>query len=246
MRLANCRCLRRLLLVMCRHPFAKKALTLHLARSEGRERYCGCNLVHRKVLVSSHQHLMTEAPRKRPSLSSTLKRWSSCARWATFSSALEPYWSRIVSAGYETIRVGIRVPKRDRQRAAARREVHDVVAGIELAGDAKKGCRLDEHRIAFTRRPANPARHRRGDRDRARLADDQRPAHVGGFHRAGRHSSEGGVHRATGRKSPHRVAKGGASGPQERRTWKPPVTPSTRTRKLHAPLWAASTIQNGL
>ena len=56
-------CLRCLLLVMCTHPFAKKALTRHLARSEGHERYFGCNLMHRKVLASSHQHLMTEAPR---------------------------------------------------------------------------------------------------------------------------------------------------------------------------------------
>ena len=47
---------------MCTHPFAKEALTLHLARSEGHERYFGCNLMHRKVLASSHQHLMTEAP----------------------------------------------------------------------------------------------------------------------------------------------------------------------------------------
>ena len=50
------------LLVMCTHPFAKKALTLHLAGSEGHERYFGCNLMHRKVLASSHQHLMAEAP----------------------------------------------------------------------------------------------------------------------------------------------------------------------------------------
>ena len=55
-------CLRCLLLVMCTYPFAKKALTLHLARGEGRERYLGCNLMQRKVLASSHQHLMTEAP----------------------------------------------------------------------------------------------------------------------------------------------------------------------------------------
>ena len=34
-------CLRCLLLVMCTHPFAKEALTLHLARSEGHERYFG-------------------------------------------------------------------------------------------------------------------------------------------------------------------------------------------------------------
>ena len=31
------RCLRCLLLVMCTHPFAKEALTLHLARSESQE-----------------------------------------------------------------------------------------------------------------------------------------------------------------------------------------------------------------
>ena len=55
-------CLRCLLLVMCTHPFAKEALTLHLARSEGHERYFDCNLIHRKVLASSHQHLMAEAP----------------------------------------------------------------------------------------------------------------------------------------------------------------------------------------
>ena len=54
--------MRCLLLVMCTDPFAKKALTRHLARSEGHERYFGCNLMHRKVLASSHQHLMTEAP----------------------------------------------------------------------------------------------------------------------------------------------------------------------------------------
>ena len=54
-------CLRCLLLVMCTHPFAKEALTLHLARSEGHERYLGCNLMHRNVLASSHQHLMAEA-----------------------------------------------------------------------------------------------------------------------------------------------------------------------------------------
>ena len=40
----------------------KKALTLHLARSEGHERYFGCNPMQRKVLASSHQHLMAEAP----------------------------------------------------------------------------------------------------------------------------------------------------------------------------------------
>ena len=41
----------------------KKALTLHLARSKGHERYFGCNLMHRKVLAPSHQHVMAEAPR---------------------------------------------------------------------------------------------------------------------------------------------------------------------------------------
>ncbi len=55
-------CLRYLLLVMCTHPCAKEALTLHLERSEGHQRYFGCNLMHRRVLASSHQHLMAEAP----------------------------------------------------------------------------------------------------------------------------------------------------------------------------------------
>ena len=60
------RCLRCLLLVMCTYPFAKKELTLHLARGKGRERYFGCNLMQRKVLASSHQHLMAEAPAEAP------------------------------------------------------------------------------------------------------------------------------------------------------------------------------------
>ena len=51
-RLPN-RWLRCFLLVMCTDPFAKKVLTLHFARSEGHERYFGCNLMHRKVLASS-------------------------------------------------------------------------------------------------------------------------------------------------------------------------------------------------
>ena len=59
-------CLRCLLLVMCTYSFAKKAITLHLARGEGRERYFGCNLMQRKVLASSHQHLMAEAPIVKP------------------------------------------------------------------------------------------------------------------------------------------------------------------------------------
>ena len=35
---------------------------LHLARSEGHERYFGRKLMHHKVLESSHQHLMAEGP----------------------------------------------------------------------------------------------------------------------------------------------------------------------------------------
>ncbi len=58
------RCLRCLLLVMCTYPFAKKALTLYLARSEGHDRYFGCNLMQCKVLASSHQHLIAEAPER--------------------------------------------------------------------------------------------------------------------------------------------------------------------------------------
>ena len=73
------RCLRCLLLVMPTHPSAKKALTLHLARSEGHERYFGCNLMHRKVLASSHQHLMAEAPLSRRSSPSI---WTQCVRRA--------------------------------------------------------------------------------------------------------------------------------------------------------------------
>ena len=40
----------------------KKRLRSNLARGEGRERYFGCNLMQRKVLASSHQYLMAEAP----------------------------------------------------------------------------------------------------------------------------------------------------------------------------------------
>ena len=57
-------CLRCLLLAMCTYPFAKKELTLYLPCREGRERYFDCNLTQRKVLASSHQHLMAEAPRR--------------------------------------------------------------------------------------------------------------------------------------------------------------------------------------
>ena len=72
------RCLRCLLLVMCTHPFTKEALTLHLARSEGHERYFGCNLMHRKVLASSHQHLMAEAPNDAMDwIAMCLQKWSS-------------------------------------------------------------------------------------------------------------------------------------------------------------------------
>ena len=41
---------------MCTYPFAKKALTIHLARGESRERYFGCNLMQRKVLASLQCH----------------------------------------------------------------------------------------------------------------------------------------------------------------------------------------------
>ena len=47
---------------MCTHLLANKELTIHLACSEGCKRYFCCNLMHRKVLASSHQHLMAEAP----------------------------------------------------------------------------------------------------------------------------------------------------------------------------------------
>ena len=59
-------CFRCLLLVIYTHPFAKEALTLHLARGEGHKRYFDCNLMHCKVLASSHQHLMAEAPQHVP------------------------------------------------------------------------------------------------------------------------------------------------------------------------------------
>ena len=68
--------LRCLLLVMCTYPFAKKALTLHLACGEGRERYFGCNSMQRKVLASSHQHLMAEAPIPGQQLAPELCRFS--------------------------------------------------------------------------------------------------------------------------------------------------------------------------
>ena len=42
--------------------YGRDTLTLHLVRSEGHERYFGCNLMHRKVLAPSYQHLMAEAP----------------------------------------------------------------------------------------------------------------------------------------------------------------------------------------
>ena len=66
-------CLRCLLLVMCTYPFAKTALTLHLARGEGCENYFGCNLMQRKVLASSHQHLIAEAPMRLQQMPSDAK-----------------------------------------------------------------------------------------------------------------------------------------------------------------------------
>ena len=65
---------------MCTHPFAKEALTLHLARSEGRERYFGCNLMHRNVLASHYQHLMTEAPASVAAAAGSLTAWSTLKR----------------------------------------------------------------------------------------------------------------------------------------------------------------------
>ena len=79
-------CLRCLLLVMCTHPFAKETLTLHLARSEGHERYFGHNLMHCKVLASSHQHLMAEAPSKPSTAFAVSKRHSSPKTRSTTSS----------------------------------------------------------------------------------------------------------------------------------------------------------------
>ena len=52
-------CLRCLLLVMCTHPFAKKAFTLHLSRSEGHERYFGCNLT---LIAKSSKHENAKQP----------------------------------------------------------------------------------------------------------------------------------------------------------------------------------------
>ena len=51
--------MRCLLLVMCTHLFAKKALTLHLARSEGHERYFGCNLT---LIAKSSKHENAKQP----------------------------------------------------------------------------------------------------------------------------------------------------------------------------------------
>ncbi len=67
------------------------------AAGEGRERYFGCNLMQRKVLASSHQHLMAEAPATAPktrgrhsraaAVSPNGGRTASCWRRATFSRA---------------------------------------------------------------------------------------------------------------------------------------------------------------
>ena len=45
-------CLRCLLLVMCTYPVAKEALMLHFARSEGHERYFGCNLMLSIIIIN--------------------------------------------------------------------------------------------------------------------------------------------------------------------------------------------------
>ena len=75
----------------------KKALTLHLARGEGREHYFGCNLMQRKVLASSHQYFNGGSTRNSTQNSrSTFEsrgrftergRTASCCRRATFSRA---------------------------------------------------------------------------------------------------------------------------------------------------------------
>ena len=67
---------------MCTYPIAKKALTLHLARGEGRERYFDCNLMQRKVLASSHQHLMAEAPHRTTCPRGEQASWRKRLQWA--------------------------------------------------------------------------------------------------------------------------------------------------------------------
>ena len=62
-------CLRRLLLVMCTYPHARKVFMPNLTRTGGDERQFGCNLLHHIVLASHHQHFMTEAPLRAQSTS---------------------------------------------------------------------------------------------------------------------------------------------------------------------------------
>ena len=74
----------------------KKALTLHLARSEGHERYFRCNLMHCKVLASFHQHLTAEAPTlHRPADSALPRTMSSTGSKACQLSTINPNDSRV-------------------------------------------------------------------------------------------------------------------------------------------------------
>ena len=77
-------CLRCLLLVMCTHPFAKKALTLHLARSEGRERYFDRNL----TLIANKS--------KTPRQVRDLQIAAECPSFWTFGGRCGPRYERVV------------------------------------------------------------------------------------------------------------------------------------------------------
>ena len=90
---------------MCTHPFAKEALTLHLERSEGHQRYFGCNLMHRRVLASSHQHLMAEAPHYPPGAS----KWNPIEH--RLFSEISKNWAGRPLDSYETILNFIRTTK---------------------------------------------------------------------------------------------------------------------------------------
>ena len=99
-------CFRCLLLVMCTHPFAKGALTLHLARGEGHKRYFDCNLMHRKVLASSHQHLMAEAPRSPSLYSAQLRTWYffcfACLYWQRLGYFMLEHTSATTIGGFRS------------------------------------------------------------------------------------------------------------------------------------------------
>ena len=123
-------CLRCLLLVICTHPFAKEALTLHLARSEGHERYFGCNLMHRRVLASSHQHLIAEAPKPRRRHTAEQKAEllrqhvaekkpvSEVCNEAAIQPSLFYTWQRELLAGAHTVFSTRRAPSRENELEA--------------------------------------------------------------------------------------------------------------------------------